>query len=54
MVALLDTVVVGGGAMGSATAWALATRGREVVRSRYLNNSRQPTPLAHPTEAPGI
>lgn len=31
MVALLDTVVVGGGAMGSATAWALATRGREVT-----------------------
>ena len=31
MVALLDTVVIGGGAMGSATAWALATRGREVT-----------------------
>ncbi|MDQ0093008.1 FAD-dependent oxidoreductase [Paeniglutamicibacter psychrophenolicus] len=31
MVARLDTVVVGGGAMGSATAWALATRGREVT-----------------------
>ncbi|GAA1495127.1 FAD-dependent oxidoreductase [Paeniglutamicibacter kerguelensis] len=31
MVARLDTVVVGGGAMGSATAWALAGRGREVT-----------------------
>ncbi|GAA3326259.1 FAD-dependent oxidoreductase [Paeniglutamicibacter sulfureus] len=31
MVTRLDTVVVGGGAMGSATAWALATRGREVT-----------------------
>lgn len=31
MVEMLDTVVVGGGAMGSATAWALATRGREVT-----------------------
>jgi sarcosine oxidase len=27
----LDTVVIGGGAMGSATAWALARRGREVT-----------------------
>jgi sarcosine oxidase len=27
----VDTVVVGGGAMGSATAWQLAKRGREVV-----------------------
>lgn len=31
MVEMLDTVVVGGGAMGSATAWALAGRGREVT-----------------------
>jgi sarcosine oxidase len=27
----LDTVVIGGGAMGSATAWALARRGRDVT-----------------------
>jgi sarcosine oxidase len=27
----LDTVVIGGGAMGSATAWALAQRGRDVT-----------------------
>jgi sarcosine oxidase len=27
----LDTVVIGGGAMGSATAWALASRGRDVT-----------------------
>ena len=27
----LDTVVIGGGAMGSAAAWALASRGREVT-----------------------
>lgn len=27
----LDTVVIGGGAMGSATAWALARRGRQVT-----------------------
>jgi sarcosine oxidase len=28
---MLDTVVVGGGAMGSAAAWALARRGRQVT-----------------------
>ena len=27
----LDTVVIGGGAMGSAAAWALARRGRDVT-----------------------
>ena len=27
----LDTVVIGGGAMGSAAAWALASRGRDVT-----------------------
>ena len=26
---VLDTVVIGGGAMGSAAAWALSRRGRE-------------------------
>ena len=31
MVTQLDIVVIGGGAMGSATAWQLATRGREVT-----------------------
>ena len=31
MVTRLDTVVIGGGAMGSATAWALARRGRDVT-----------------------
>ena len=31
MAARLDTIIIGGGAMGSATAWALATRGREVT-----------------------
>lgn len=31
MVTRHDTVVIGGGAMGSATAWALANRGREVL-----------------------
>lgn len=31
MVTRLDIVVIGGGAMGSATAWQLATRGREVT-----------------------
>ncbi|MET0872562.1 MAG: FAD-dependent oxidoreductase [Paeniglutamicibacter terrestris] len=31
MVERLDTVVIGGGAMGSATAWELAQRGREVT-----------------------
>ena len=28
---ILDTVVIGGGAMGSAAAWALARRGRQVT-----------------------
>ena len=28
---ILDTVVVGGGAMGSAAAWALSRRGRQVT-----------------------
>lgn len=31
MATRLDTVVIGGGAMGSAAAWALASRGREVT-----------------------
>ncbi|MGO4229956.1 FAD-dependent oxidoreductase [Arthrobacter sp. YAF34] len=31
MTTSLDTVVIGGGAMGSATAWALARRGRDVT-----------------------
>ncbi len=31
MTTTLDTVVIGGGAMGSATAWALARRGRDVT-----------------------
>ncbi|GAA4381771.1 FAD-dependent oxidoreductase [Paeniglutamicibacter cryotolerans] len=31
MMTRLDTVVIGGGAMGSAAAWALANRGREVT-----------------------
>ena len=31
MKSTLDTVVIGGGAMGSATAWALARRGRQVT-----------------------
>ena len=28
---MLDTVVIGGGAMGSAAAWALSRRGRQVT-----------------------
>ena len=31
MTTSLDTVVIGGGAMGSAAAWALASRGRALV-----------------------
>lgn len=31
MVTRVETIVVGGGAMGAATAWQLARRGREVV-----------------------
>lgn len=31
MIKMLDTVVVGGGAMGSAAAWALSRRGRQVT-----------------------
>ena len=31
MVTRVETIVVGGGAMGAATAWQLARRGREVA-----------------------
>ncbi len=56
MKTILDTVVIGGGAMGSAAAWALARRGRQVTLLEQFGPGHRigASHGSHPEPEPGL